>query len=101
MQYNVARCRFFAVPCDGPMLLGMPDIELLGILKITCDVVEDQQVGRKFDLEITEATHALNCKTHTVDDCRSDSTGITSNNANMSDYFRSSQTEEQTKKPGD
>ena len=29
------KCRFFAVPGDGPVLLGMPDIELLSILKIT------------------------------------------------------------------
>ena len=40
---KIARCRFFVVsfvmPGDGPTLLGMPDIELLGILKLTCDVM--------------------------------------------------------------
>ena len=35
------KCKFFVVLCDGPALLGMPDIELLGMLKIMCEVVED------------------------------------------------------------
>ena len=39
---KVARCRFFIVPGDGPALLGTTDIELLGIVKITYEVVEDQ-----------------------------------------------------------
>ena len=31
---KIARYRFFVVPGDGPALLGIPDIELLDILKI-------------------------------------------------------------------
>ena len=38
---KIARCRFFVVPGDGQELLGMPDIELLSILKIMCEVVDD------------------------------------------------------------
>ena len=34
--YKVARCRFLVVPGNGPVLLGMPDIDLLGTLKIMC-----------------------------------------------------------------
>ena len=30
---KIARCRLFLVPGDGPVLLGMPDKEFLGILK--------------------------------------------------------------------
>ena len=30
------KCRFPVVPGDGPALLGKPDIEVLGVLKITC-----------------------------------------------------------------
>ena len=30
---KVVRCKFFVLPRDGPVLLGMPDKELLGILK--------------------------------------------------------------------
>ena len=33
----------FVVPGNSWELLGMPDRELLGILKIMCDVIEDQQ----------------------------------------------------------
>ena len=35
---KIAKCRLFVVPGDGPALLGIPDIELLGIVKITCEV---------------------------------------------------------------
>ena len=40
---EVGRCRFFVVVDHGSVLLGMMDIELLDILKITFEVVEDQQ----------------------------------------------------------
>ena len=46
LRHNVARCRFSLVPGDGPALAGMPDIQLLGMLKIMCEVVEHQQVGK-------------------------------------------------------
>ena len=36
---KTARCRFFVVPGDDPALLAVPDIELLGILKIMCEGV--------------------------------------------------------------
>ena len=47
---KVARCRILVVLCDSPALLGMLDTELSGILKIICEVVEDQQAGKKLDL---------------------------------------------------
>ena len=50
---KIVKCRFFVVPGDCPALLGMLDIEVLGILKITCEVVDGQQVGRKFGFQIT------------------------------------------------
>ena len=34
---------------DGPGLLGIPDIKVLDILNIVCKLVDDYQVGRKFD----------------------------------------------------
>ena len=40
---KLVRCRFFVVPGDSPVVIGMPVIKLLGIMKITCEVVEDQQ----------------------------------------------------------
>ena len=33
-KYKTVRCGFYVVPGDGPALLGRPDTELLGILKI-------------------------------------------------------------------
>ena len=46
---NVNKCRFFVVPGDGQVLLGTLDIEMLCILKITCEVTDGQQASRKFD----------------------------------------------------
>ena len=49
---NVVTSRFFVVLGNSSELLGMPDIEVLGILKITCEVLDSQQAGRKFDSKI-------------------------------------------------
>ena len=38
---KTAKYRFFVVPGDGSVLLGMPDIELLDIHKIMCEVIGD------------------------------------------------------------
>ena len=46
---KIARCRFFIVPGDSPVLLGMPDLELLDVLKITCKILEGQQADRTFN----------------------------------------------------
>ena len=45
---KAARCRYFVGLRDSPVILGA-DIEALGILKITCEVVKYQQMGRKSD----------------------------------------------------
>ena len=56
---KVTRCRFFIVPGDGPALLGMPDVKLVGILEIMCEVVEDQWVDREFNLQTIESASTL------------------------------------------
>ena len=76
---KVVRCRFFVVLGDGSVLLEMPDIELLGILKITCDVVEDQQLGRKLNSQTMDPTDTLNCRANMEDENRSDSVDIINN----------------------
>ena len=38
---KMAKCIFYVVPADDPVWLGIPDIELLNILKIICEVVGD------------------------------------------------------------
>ena len=46
---------------DGPALLGIPDIKLLNILKIMCDVIEGQQADRKFKSQAIEPSSAPSC----------------------------------------
>ena len=36
------------VPGNVPTLLGVPDTEVLGILRIICEVLDGQQAVRKF-----------------------------------------------------
>ena len=38
------------------MLLGLLNIKLLGLLKVMCEVLEQQQVGRKFESHTKEAS---------------------------------------------
>ena len=49
LKDRVVRCKFFAVPGDSPAVLGIPDMEWLGLLMFMCNVMEGQQDGRKFD----------------------------------------------------
>ena len=39
---KIIRCGFFVVPSDGPVLLGLLDIELLGLLKTMCKGLDQQ-----------------------------------------------------------
>ena len=64
-------------------------IEMLGILKIMCEVIDGQQAGRKSDSQITWLKGILNCKPCSVEDHRSDSTDANQSNVNILDYFRS------------
>ena len=40
------------VPGDGTALFGMPDTEVLGMLKITCEVINSKQTGRSLTLKL-------------------------------------------------
>ena len=62
---KLATCRFFVVTGDGQALLWMPDIKLLVILNIMCDVVEGQQANRKSDSQTMESASSPSCKVHT------------------------------------
>ena len=73
---KVVRCKFFVVPGDGPALLGKPDIKLLCILKITCDVIEGQQADRMFVSQTIEPSSSLSCKANTDIVGRSDNAGV-------------------------
>ena len=40
-KYKNAKCRFFVVSWVGPALLGIPDTEMLSLLRIMCKVISD------------------------------------------------------------
>ena len=40
------------MPVDDPALLGMPDIELLGIIRVMCETIDNKTTGKKFDVQI-------------------------------------------------
>ena len=64
---NAAKCKFSVVPGDAPVLFEKLDIEVMEILKITCEVINSQQTGRKFNPQITQTTGVLKCKTHRME----------------------------------
>ena len=70
--------------------MGIPDIEVLGIFKITCKIIDGQQTGRKFDSHIIWPAKVPKCKTHMVDDHRTDSRDANQSNVNILYSFRSS-----------
>ena len=79
---KVVRCRFFVVPDNSPMLLGMPDSKLLGELKIMCEVLDKQQVGIKLDSQTRDTAGAPEKRTNTTN---TSSTSTTNNCINMPD----------------
>ena len=59
---NVAKCRSSVVPGNDPGLLGMSNIEVLGILKIIYEVINSQKTGRNFDSQIMQPKGVLKIK---------------------------------------
>ena len=57
-------CRFFLGPGDRPALLGMPDLKLLSILRITCDVIGKPHESRKVDSQTMEMSISPSCRTN-------------------------------------
>ena len=83
------------MPRDGPALLGMPDIELLGILKIMSEEEEGQQAARKFNSQTIKQPSAPSCTANIDRKIRSNNADVINVNTSMQDYFRSS-SEKQT-----
>ena len=48
----------------------MVDIEVLGILRIICEILISQEGGRKFDSQTTQLTDNIKCKAHKAKDHR-------------------------------
>ena len=77
------------MPGDDLALLGIPDNELLDMLKITCKVVGDQQTDRKFNFQTIQLSSGLSCKANTGQLIKTDNVDAVDPSANMPDYFRS------------
>ena len=95
-QRKNAKCRFFVVPADSPALLGIPDLELLGILKVTCEVIRDQQSDRKFNSQdrkfnskIIKLSNSSSCKASTDQWIKTDNADVVDTKTSMPVYFRS------------
>ena len=56
--------RFFVIPGNGPTLIGIPDIDLLRILRITCDLIGESHENRKFNLQTRETSDSPSCRTN-------------------------------------
>ena len=85
----------------GPALLRMPDIELLGVIRVMCETVGNKANNRKFYVHTRHAADSQNCSTNMglqtksdVDNARGDKTHILdyagTNKTQMSEYFHSS-----------
>ena len=59
---KTAKCRFSLVPGDGPVLLGMPDIEVLNIPRIICEGMGGIHKSRIFNSQKMEASNSPSCK---------------------------------------
>ena len=67
----------------------MPDIELLGILMITCELVGDQQADRKFDCQTALPSNGSSSKANTGQWLKTDNTDVVNASSTMPDSFRS------------
>ena len=63
---KAVRCRLVVVPGDGQTWLGMPDIELLGILKMVYEVVGGQQADGKFDSQTIQPSSGPSYKSNQI-----------------------------------
>ena len=77
------------MPGDSPVLLGIPDIKLLGILKITYKAVGDQKEDRKCDSQTIQPSNSSSCKVNTDWWIKTDNADAVDTNSNMSVYVRS------------
>ena len=78
------------MPGDSPVLLWIPDIELLGTLKIMCEVVGGQQADREVNSQTMQLSNGPSCKANTNRNFKSNNVDAADDNLNMPDYFRSS-----------
>ena len=71
-ENKCVRCRFFVVPGNGPALLGIPDIELLSILRITCDIRGELHENKKFYSKAIDISSSPSCKANETPQMKTD-----------------------------
>ena len=69
-------------------------LNCLGVLNIACKVLNQQQVGRKFNLQIRDTSSTPNSRTNTNN---TSNASATNNCINRPDYFSSSANKEEGK----
>ena len=87
------------MPGDSPTLLGMLNIKLLNILKITGEGMLDLHKRTNFDLQTMEASNGPSCKTNKAQPIRIDNVDAYYANANSPYYLRSSINRAADKRP--
>ena len=75
---------------DGLALLGMPDIEMLDILKIMCEVMGGPHKSRMVSSQTMQASNGPSCKANKVQHIKTGYTDANNTNSNTPNYLRSS-----------
>ena len=60
------------MPGDGPVLLGMSNMELLCIIRVMHETIHNKTNNRKFDMQTRHATDSPNCSTNKGPQAKSD-----------------------------
>ena len=68
----------------------MPDIELLGKLRIKCDGISESHDGRKCGSQTIEVSNSLNCRANKAPQNDTETMNIHDGKINIPDYSRSS-----------
>ena len=84
------KCRFLVVPGNGPALFGMPDIELLSMIRVMCETIDNKINDKRFDAQTRYAADSQNCSTNRDPQTKSDADNAHGDKTNTLDYLSSS-----------
>ena len=78
------------MPGDDLALLRMPDIELLGIIRVICEAIDERTTGKKFDSQTKHVAGSQNCKTNKDQKVKLHEGNSNKDKTNTPDYLISS-----------
>ena len=78
------------MPGHGPTLFMMPDIELLGIIRVMCDTICNKTTNRTFDMQTKYAPDSQNCKPPRDLEAKPDICRMSEDKTKIPDYLNSS-----------